>query len=289
MKRILNLKAWLLQHNLVEENCYLENYLNLLLLNLDTKAEKFITQAHHAIPVVYYKQTSGLKWNTRSRHKYEALAKEDRNNFIVNLKYSDHLLAHCYLALCSKPDWFKFANANMITVVSNYTNLEDFLILEKLDAYQKTYELNCSLKLGKTLSEEHKRKIATSHNRTAEYSQKIAEANSRRIWTAESRAKLSNSIKNNEKIIQSRFGRPSSTKGKVWMSNDNTSLRVSKDEIQTYLDLGYWLGKTSTLQIRKASEEIIIHTKDWPLYEAQGWKKGWKLSKDLKYKLKGIS
>ena len=287
MKRILNLKTWLLQHDLVEENDYLEKYLNLLQLNLNTKVEKYVTQAHHAIPVVYYKQTSALKQDNRNRRKYEAMAAADENNFIVNLKYSDHLLAHCYLALCAKPDWFKFANANMITVVSKHTNLEAFAKTEDLEAYQEAYTLSCKLKANKHLTEEHKRKIAASHNRSAEYSRKISEANSRRVWTEASKKKLSESIKNSEKCIKSRYGRPSHVKGKFWMTNGTNLLRVSKDEIQTYLQMGYWLGRTTTLKIRKGYEEIIICAKDWPIYEAQGWKKSWKLSKELKNKLKG--
>lgn len=279
MKRILNLKDWLLENDLVEDNDYLTNYLDLLSLNLETAAVKSITQAHHAIPVAYYKKMFKKEIAGRNRSYYDSLANADPNNFKLNLKYTDHLLAHCYLALCAKPDWFKFANANMITVVSKYTNLEDFAKLENLEAYQEAYTLSCELKRGKTLTEEHKAKISASHNRSEEYSRKISEANSRRIWTPESRAKLSNSLKNSEKLIQSRFGRPSSSKGKVWVSNGETSKIVSKEEISNYLNLGYWVGKNTSLQIRKDGQEIIIHPKDWPTYEAAGWKKYWKSRK----------
>ena len=46
------------------------------------------------------------------------------------------------------------------------------------------------------------------------------------------------------------------------MTNGTNSLRVSKDEIQAYLQMGYWLGRTTTLEIRKGYEEIIICAKD---------------------------
>ena len=69
----------------------------------------------------------------------------------------------------------------MITVVSKYTNLEDFVKLENLDEFQKAYTLSCELKKGKTLTEEHKAKISASHNRSEEYSRKISEANRGRL------------------------------------------------------------------------------------------------------------
>lgn len=247
MNKILNLKNWFLEKDLVIENEYLDKYLNLLTSNLDTESKKSITQLHHAIPVIYYKQTSAIEWNTRSRHKYEKLAKEDQNNFLVNLKYSDHLLAHCYLALCAKPDWFKFANANMITVVSKYTNLEEFVSCEDLEVYQEAYTLSCKLKEGKTLTEEHKRKIAASHNRSPEYSKKIAEANSRRVWTEKSKKKLSISIKENKERLEAIKVRNKTTppaKGLIWVTNGLVNTRIKENTLIQYLSNGYWKGRT---------------------------------------------
>ena len=282
MKKILNLKNWLLTNQLVEESEYLQKYLDLLSLNLNTSSVKSITQAHHAIPVCYYKWRTNKKSFTRSRGVYDRMAAADSNNFLVHLKYTDHLLAHCYLALCAKPNWFKFANANMITAVSKYTTLEEFALAEDLTAYQKAYTLSCQLKQGKTLTDEHKAKIAASHNRSEAYSKKISEANQNRIWTAESRVKLSKSLKSSEAFqasicTRNKLNPPG--KGLLWVFNGEHLTRVSADKLSEYLAAGYWLGKTSTVQIRKNSIEIEIHAKDWPQYEAQGWKKGWKLSK----------
>ena len=276
MKRILNLRNWLLQNDLVEENDYLTRYLELLQLNLTTTTKKTITQNHHAIPVVYYKHFFPVNQKGRSRHLYERMAREDPNNFLVNLKYSDHLLAHCYLALCAKPTWFKFANANMITVVSKYTELKEFVNLKSLEEFQKAYTLSCQLKQGKTLTKEHKAKIAASHNRSEEYSKKIADANRRRVWKQDSKDKIS---KIASRTLTKRNKETPPAKGLVWVSNGTHITRVKKDEIPKYLSLGYWLGKTSTLKIRKSYTEIIIHSKDWPAYEVDGWKKGWKLPK----------
>jgi hypothetical protein len=271
---------------------YLTKYLNLIQANLTTVQVKHVTQKHHVIPVIYYKHFNPIKEvSGRSRNRYNQLAENDPVNFLINLKYSDHLLAHCYLALCAKQNWFKYANANMITVVSKYTELETFANLEDLSDFQKAYTLSCQLKQGKTLTEAHKAKLARAHqkeNMTAEYSRKLSEANSNRVWTEASKNKISNSLKNNENFQTSlniRNKKNPPAKGLIWVTNGETTTRIKPDTLNDYLALGYWTGKKSTLQIHKGYQEIIIHAGDWPLYEAQGWKKYWKLSKNdtIKY------
>ena len=291
IQKILDLKQKLLTEQLVEDSEYLTKYFNLLQANLETVLVQHTTQKHHALPVVYYKhfyprELKEIK--SRSRSFYDNLAQNDPVNFLVNLTYSDHLLAHCYLALCAKPNWFKFANANMIMVVSKYTNLEAFAALEDLSDYQKAYTLSCQLKHGKTLSEEHKAKIAIAHrkeNMSTEYRQKLSEANRRRICTQETKTKISNSLKNNKSFQINNKARLKNTppsKGLIWVSNGETVTRIDPSFLSDYLVLGYWEGRSNTLQIHKGYQEIIIHPRDWPLYEAQGWKKYWKLSKSDK-------
>ena len=285
IQKILDLKQKLLTEQLVEDSDYLTKYFNLLQANLETKPVKHTTQKHHALPVVYYKHFYPKETGSRSRSVYDSLAQNDPVNFLVNLSYSDHLLAHCYLALCAKPNWFKFANANMVTVVSKYTDLEALAFLEDLSDFQKAYTLSCQLKQGKTLTEEHKAKIAIAHrkeNMSAEYRQKLSEANRRRSCTQETKAKISESLKNNksyQSALKARLKDKPLTKGLIWVTNDETTCRINPDSLSDYLALGYWEGRSSTLQIHKGYQEIIIHPRDWPLYEAQGWKKHWKLSK----------
>ena len=285
IQKILDLKQKLLTERLVEDSEYLTKYFNLLYANLETKSVKHTTQAHHALPVVYYKHFYPKETNSRSRSVYNSLAQNDPINFLVNLNYSDHLLAHCYLALCAKPSWFKFANANMVTVVSKYTDLEAFANLEDLSDFQKAYTLSCQLKQGKTLTEEHKAKIAITHrkeNMSPEYSQKLSEAGKRRSCTPETKVKISKSLKNNkdyQSALKLRLKDKPLTKGLIWVTNDETTCRISPDSLPDYLALGYWEGRSRSLQIHKGYQEITIHSRDWPLYEAQGWKKHWKLSK----------
>lgn len=288
--RILNLKQKLLTEQLVEDSVYLAKYLALLQTNLNTAPAEYITQKHHALPVAYYKHFYPKEVNGRSRYIYENLALNDSVNFLVNLKYSDHLLAHCYLALCAKPNWFKYANANMITAVSKHTKLEAFASSEDLSDFQKAYTLKCQLLQGKTLSEEHKAKIASAHRKESisdEYSQKLSTANHNRVWTQESKNKISTTLKNNKSFQETLRIRNTSNppaKGLMWVTNGETTTRIDSTSLPDYIVLGYWAGKKSTLQIHKGYQEITIHARDWPLYEAQGWKKYWKLSKDDKDK-----
>lgn len=98
-----NLKQILLQcYDLVTDNEYLDKYVDLILANLST-AKADGTQSHHVIPAIYYRKLYDLPFK-RNRIEATHLADEDKNNFRVNLKYSDHLLAHAYLALCAKED-----------------------------------------------------------------------------------------------------------------------------------------------------------------------------------------
>ena len=49
------LKA-LLDENLIVENDYYKNYLELIEVNLGRKYEKYMTQKHHIIPRCYFKR-----------------------------------------------------------------------------------------------------------------------------------------------------------------------------------------------------------------------------------------
>ena len=164
----------------------------------------------------------------------------------------------------------------MITVVSKHTDLETFVNLEDLSDFQKAYTISCQLKQGKTLSEEHKAKIALAHrkeNMSEEYSQKLSEAGSKRIFSQETKDKISNALKNSEifqvKIHKILKEKPPA-KGLIWVTNGETTTRIKPDSLPDYLALGYCAGKKSTIQIHKGYQEIIINSRDWPLYEDQG-------------------
>ena len=79
------------------DNEWLAKYLELIEANLETKKSKKSTQAHHAIPVnAYWDSTEPY-----NRNEALKLARADESNFEVNLLYKDHLIIHSYLTLCT--------------------------------------------------------------------------------------------------------------------------------------------------------------------------------------------
>ena len=94
--QILRVKTRLLELGYID-NEWLEKYLEMLEANLDTARNCKSTQAHHAIPVNNY-WTSDEPYNRKEALK---LARLDTTNFEVHLLYTDHLLIHSYLTLCT--------------------------------------------------------------------------------------------------------------------------------------------------------------------------------------------
>ena len=90
------LKNFILSFNIFEDNQFLDEYCNLILLNLTKEKIKYKTQRHHFIPVCYYKYTYKLS------REDAIIYSEQHNNFCVNLLYTDHILAHYYLCLAVK-------------------------------------------------------------------------------------------------------------------------------------------------------------------------------------------
>jgi hypothetical protein len=110
------------------DNEYLDKYINLILMNLNTKKQVHQTQAHHIIPRAYY--------------KYNRLKINNLDNNLINLLYKDHILAHYYLALCTVD---KLQKCNMIafTMMTNYKELltvDELALLNNLDKYQELHE-----------------------------------------------------------------------------------------------------------------------------------------------------
>jgi hypothetical protein len=94
--RIQKVKTKLLELGYLD-NEWLEKYLEMLEVNLDTRRDRKSTQAHHAIPVNSY-WTFDKPYNRRDAEK---LSKADETNFEVHLLYKDHLLIHSYLTMCT--------------------------------------------------------------------------------------------------------------------------------------------------------------------------------------------
>lgn len=111
------MKQKLLSLGVFKDNEYLDKYVNLITNNKQTKKEKFITECHHIIPRVYYKSTKQRIDNSAEN--------------LVHLKYCDHVLAHCLLALSFDDTYLVSASVDSVYAVLNsfdiYSSLEEFV------------------------------------------------------------------------------------------------------------------------------------------------------------------
>ena len=109
MTNISLLKDELIKRNIVNENEYLEAYLNLIENSLKNR----YGDAHHSIPINTYaevpcaKQYIYEKYSVAQRRAKLTIAKKDAANVLVNLRKPEHYLAHAYLVLCVKDEFVK--------------------------------------------------------------------------------------------------------------------------------------------------------------------------------------
>lgn len=120
-------KKFLISTQLFKDNIYLDKYFQLLLTNIGTKKQKYITQQHHIIP----------------KHVSKIINNDSLNNIIINLKYSDHLLCHYYLCLCCCDLYVLGANLKAINLImSNRSSIKTITSIqlaleENLDEFYK--------------------------------------------------------------------------------------------------------------------------------------------------------
>lgn len=117
-------KELLLNTNCVEDNEYLDKYLDII--NKDIGHIKYKTQKHHIIPQGFYKRHPELT----------------PINDTVNLYHKDHVLAHYYLALCSINEDFRWINELAFYYLTNkkYLDITEIELIKTLPEYQRLYE-----------------------------------------------------------------------------------------------------------------------------------------------------
>lgn len=226
--------------NIFTDNEYFSLYIDLINNNLQTKKEKFKTQQHHIIPRCYF--------------KLNKLKIDNSKDNLVNLSFSDHVKAHCYLCLCINNEYLSCANYFAVNKLLGLNNLEindnlvDYLDSNK-DLIDKAYE-----KVKLFLSEFNpmsNTEIKNKHDnimRSAEVRNKIS-------------ASMSISRAQSAKNIHI-------TKGKLMK-------RISQTELESYLSDGWQLGtRKGRMRIHKDGHETTIWPEDFPLYEVEGWKIG---------------
>ncbi|MCR4661703.1 MAG: hypothetical protein K5765_06890 [Clostridia bacterium] len=123
---MLNLKEKLLSLGIFEDNQYLDFYCDLIESNKNTVKEKSVTQIHHIIP--------------------KCIITDNSKQNLVNLKYSDHILAHYYLCLCCNTKKYKYKLENAFMHLTNRTwLLKDFNPKTDLDKFNELYKEWCEL------------------------------------------------------------------------------------------------------------------------------------------------
>lgn len=183
-----DLKQKLLDTGVINDNEYLDLYINLIYDNKSTKKQKGKTQMHHIIP----------------RYYYNMIGKEVDNSSdnLVNLLYKYHLLAHYYLSLCAKGKFRYAMELSMILLRNTHKDGIDNSFIDSLDKYQDLYEENMKIagertrqrQLGvKQPKEVVRKRVAknTGQKRTIEQRKRMSAAQKGRTFSDESKRKMS--------------------------------------------------------------------------------------------------
>ena len=213
--------------NIVEENDYLDKYVDIIIQNINTQKERNKTQRHHIIPRAYYSQMN--------------LEIDDSYMNTVNLRYKDHILAHYYLYLCGKGD-FKYSNAKAFRYMLNNIDIptDDKELMKTLEYYEQIYNSKYykGSMLGKHLTPEQCKKISIA-----------------------------------------RKGGPGTTTGRIGIHKDGNMKYISKDDLDSYLELGWKIGSskknTKYLHINNGKINKSVSSDELDQYLEQGWHRGY--------------
>lgn len=124
-------KEILIDIGLVEDNQWLDAYVDLINNNLLTTHQAYTTQKHHIIPKFYFKDNN--------------IAIDNSESNVINLKIKDHILAHYYLCRCSTA---KYKGKNYASIqyilrnkqVKQLPELYEFVtLLDNIDEYYNEY------------------------------------------------------------------------------------------------------------------------------------------------------
>lgn len=139
------LKIKLLNTGYFEDNIWLDKYCQLIIENKNTKYDSSVTEKHHILQRKYFKLNN--------------LNIDNSNENIVNLKYSNHILAHYYLCYCTIKE-LKNANYSSLFLMlrKNDFNYEQFCKTEYIN-YDKWYKEYIESRKGILFQKKLKRKF----------------------------------------------------------------------------------------------------------------------------------
>lgn len=252
------------------DNEYLDKYVQLMYDNAFTQKEKFKTQRHHIIPRCFYQENS-LKVNNSPDN-------------LVNLLFKDHILAHCYLVLCSPETVFKYHNMVAVYHIANHKDYSE-ITYKDLEEFQLAYEKSREIcyKYNPMFIEEHKN-YHDSVMRSQEVHDKLSASmkayRAEHPFSEEHRRKLSLSAKGNQKCL----GR------KRIYNSDGKMKYVKEEELSYYLSEG-WVqskdkGKYGIIEKHQRRMDLVeLHNKLSVAHKGQRTSLGFSPSKETREKL----
>lgn len=247
-QEVNSLKKHLLDIGLAKDNEYLDKYCSLMLDNKHTKREKAKTQRHHIVPRYFF--------------DYEKKECDNRKENIVNLLYKDHLLAHYYLALCSKEEEFILKNIlSLKYVLSNKVVRSNKELLDELnkficsqDKYQEAYEASM-----KILSKKYSGRIYITRGRDTKV---LFDKN-----------ELSNYLSSGWKLGKGE---------KMMVHRGNTQKEICKDSFDSFSSRGWLPGELNKFNLnpkgpyckmkKDGGKPIKVHQEYKDEYLSLGWK-----------------
>lgn len=121
------LKDRLLETNYFIDNIYLEKYIWLVQKNINTSPQAQVTNIHHIIPKAYYRLSN--------------LEVDNSKENLVNLSYTNHILVHYYLCLCTKGKLKQSQLFAFFSLVSRKWSYKNFNPETDLKYYQSLLKL----------------------------------------------------------------------------------------------------------------------------------------------------
>lgn len=131
------LKNYLLKTGMVIDNEFLTSYCDLVINNINNTKIEAVTQAHHIIPKSYFK-IIGKRVNNKKEN-------------LVNLKYSDHILAHYFLSMCCCNKELRFYMENALAYMIDTVNFD----ITSLAHYDECYKDLCAQRRERMLGEKN--------------------------------------------------------------------------------------------------------------------------------------
>lgn len=274
----MDLRKTLMDYNICEENEYLDKYLQLVNKNMLTEQVRYETELHHVVPVCYYAQEYNI-----NRADALKLADKDSNNFKVNMSHSDHVLAHIYLAKCSRKEVFRLAMLYSSVFTSSQYHIEDSDLFSKDTNLQREYQ--------EAITQLYKDRVKSST-----FGMKGKK------HTEEARAKQSlghkEYYKTHPAITPSESGLKALHDAAIdttYVHKEGVVRRIKKSDVNSFLSEGWKQGRGKPKQtiITKDGVSKYIPLTDLEQFISDGWSKGSNLqgipkTEDQKAALRGI-